>query len=132
METKLIEFVPHTDNRGTLVSIEELKDTTFPIRRVFYVYDVPKLAERGGHANPNTHKLLIAVSGSLMVYTDTHDYLLDSPTKGLLIPAGVKVTLGHFSANCILLVLASEHYDPFDYTKECQVSRLEAPAFAAA
>ena len=46
---------------------------------------------------------------------------LDSPTKGLLIEDLVWREMHDFSDDCVLLVLASEHYDESDYIRDYQV-----------
>lgn len=131
METHLIEFRQHSDRRGCLVSLEELKDVPFPIRRVFYIYGVPYLEKRGGHAHRTCQQMLVAMAGEVLIYAGEQAFLLDCPTKGLFVPPGVKVTMANFSADCILLVLCSEHYDPFDYIFS-EVHRLEAPVWIGA
>ena len=112
---KLRQFV---DERGAL-TVTEVDDTLpFEPRRVFVISDVPVGAERGGHANRNTHELLICVSGEFTVTVDqgreTSEVTLCDPTTGLHIPPMVWVRLHSASVGAILVVVASNRYDSTD------------------
>jgi len=107
--------------RGNLAVIE--KDTyPFHIKRVYYLYDVPSDAYRGGHAHKEVYELLIALSGSFEVLLDDgkikQKIMLNKPNKGLLIPTGVWRELDNFSSGAVCLVLASEEYDEDDYIRD--------------
>jgi dTDP-4-dehydrorhamnose 3,5-epimerase-like enzyme len=107
--------------RGNLAVIE--KDTyPFHIKRVYYLYDVPSDAYRGGHAHKEVHELLIALSGSFEVLLDDGKskkrIMLNKPNKGLLVPTGVWRELDNFSSGAVCLVLASEEYDESDYIRD--------------
>jgi dTDP-4-dehydrorhamnose 3,5-epimerase-like enzyme len=98
------------------------KDTyPFHIKRVYYLYDVPSDAYRGGHAHKEVHELLIALSGSFEVLLDNgkakQKVMLNKPNKGLLIPTGVWRELDNFSSGAVCLVLASEEFDESDYIR---------------
>lgn len=109
------------DPRGNLSVIE--KDILpYEMKRVYYLYDVPGGAERGGHAHKDQQELLIALSGSFDVIM--HDgeqevtVTLNIPNKGLLIPTGIWRELKNFSSGAVCLVIASEVYLEEDYIRE--------------
>jgi dTDP-4-dehydrorhamnose 3,5-epimerase-like enzyme len=119
---KIIDIPKIADDqgRGNLAVIE--KDTyPFHIKRVYYLYDVPSDAYRGGHAHKEVHELLIALSGSFEVLLDNgkakQKVMLNKPNKGLLIPTGVWRELDNFSSGAVCLVLASEEFDESDYIR---------------
>src|SRR3954471_11120907 len=67
---KIIEFPKISDPRGNLTFIENKRHIPFDIQRVYYLYDVPGGAERGGHAHKNLHQFIIAMSGSFDIHLD--------------------------------------------------------------
>lgn len=115
----LIHFPKIADVRGNLTFIEGLKHVPFPIRRVYYLYDVPSGETRGGHAHKHTEECLIAASGSFTVTLDDgveqRNILLNRPNIGLYSPQMLWRELSNFSSGSICLVLASEEYDESDY-----------------
>ncbi len=110
------------DDRGSLISIESKTDIPFEIKRVYYIFGNKNNIRRGFHAHKNLQQLLIAVSGSCKILIDSgkskEEVLLDSPKKGLLIKELLWREMFDFSADCVLLVLASEHYDEKDYIRD--------------
>lgn len=110
------------DNRGSLISIESKIDIPFEIKRLYYIFGNKNNIRRGFHAHKNLQQLLIAVAGSCKILLDSgqnrEEILLDSPSKGLLIKNCVWREMFDFSADCVLLVLASEHYDEKDYIRD--------------
>ena len=122
-QIKIIDIPKIIDEhgRGNLAVIE--KDTyPFKIKRVYYLFDVPSNAFRGGHAHKEVHELLIALSGSFEVLLDDgknkQKVMLNKPNKGLLIPTGIWRELDNFSSGAVCLVLASEEYDEDDYIRD--------------
>ena len=118
---KLVEIPKIKDVRGNLSVIE--KDTIpFDIKRVYYLYDVPSDAYRGGHAHKEQLELLIALSGSFEVTLDDgkskRSITLNKPNKGLLIPKGIWRELQDFSSGSVCLVLASDVFDEEDYIRD--------------
>ena len=119
---KLIEFVDLGDERGNLVVIEgEGMDIPFDIKRVFYIYGSDDTVVRGQHANRETEFLLVNVAGTSKVRVDNgHESAiieLNKPRMGLYIPAMLWKDMYDFSADSILLVLASRHYDAHEYIR---------------
>jgi hypothetical protein len=109
------------DERGKLVAIESGICIPFEIRRVFYIYGTQPDVPRGQHSHHKTQQYLIAVSGSCQVTLDNGKekvtYLLDQPNRGLFQNAMVWGTMHDFSPDCVLLVLASDHYNDADYIR---------------
>ena len=121
MEVIKYHFPPHGDDRGQLIAIEEMKDLPFDIKRVYYIYATLPGVRRGFHAHRNLKQILICVSGSCKIHldngTDTAEVLLDSPCEGLYISNDTWREMYDFSADAVLLVLASEYYDEADYIR---------------
>lgn len=120
---EIIEIPKIKDVRGNLAVVE--KDTIpFKIKRVYYLYDVPSDAYRGGHAHKKLKQFLIALSGSFEVVLDDGKertrIMLNKPDKGLLIPTGVWRELENFSSGAVCLVLASEEFEEEDYIRDYQ------------
>jgi len=118
---EIIDIPKIKDRRGNLSVIE--KDCIpFDIKRVYYLYDVPSDAYRGGHAHKEQLELLIALSGSFNVVLDNgknkQTITLNKPNKGLLIPTGVWRELEDFSAGSVCLVLASDEFLESDYIRD--------------
>jgi dTDP-4-dehydrorhamnose 3,5-epimerase-like enzyme len=107
------------DARGNLTFIEGQKHIPFEIRRVYYLYDVPSGASRGGHAHRELQQLLIALSGSFDVLVDNgktkERFSLNRSHVGLYIGPFLWREIDNFSSNAICLVLASKPYDENDY-----------------
>ena len=115
----LIKLNTFSDKRGNLTVIE--KQLPFDIKRVFYIYGVDD-SVRGKHRHHKTIQAAICLSGSCIITNDDgreqNDYLLDSPEKCLLLRPEDFHMMHHFTSDAMLLVLASEHFDPNDYIYE--------------
>ena len=117
----LINIPKIQDPRGNLAVVE--KDVLpFDIQRVYYLYDVPSDAYRGGHAHKEQLELLVAVSGSFDVILDDGNermtVTLNKPNKGLLIPTEIWRELENFSSGSVCLVLASDVFEEADYIRD--------------
>jgi hypothetical protein len=110
------------DSRGKLIAIESSLDVPFEIKRVFYIYGTQPNVSRGRHAHYKTKQYLIAVHGHCTVMLDNGEeerrYSLDSPNTGLIQNEMVWGEMYDFSSDCVLLVLASEHFDEADYIND--------------
>lgn len=110
------------DQRGNLTFIEGNRHIPFTIERVYYLYDVPAGAVRGGHAHKKLQQFVIAASGSFSVIVDDgrrrKKFFLNRPHYGLYIPRMVWRELDNFSSGSICVVLASEEYDESDYYRD--------------
>jgi dTDP-4-dehydrorhamnose 3,5-epimerase-like enzyme len=111
----------HSDRQGDLSVVEGLHSIPFPIRRIYYLYDIPGGATRGGHAHKNLHQILVAASGSFTVILDdgTHrqKVTLNQPDQALLIVPGIWRELENFSSGSVCLCIASEKYSESDYIR---------------
>lgn len=111
------------DSRGNLAYIQE-GILPFIFKRVYYLFDVPSTAHRGGHSHIEQHEILIALSGSFEVIVDDgkekKSFFLNKPNVGLHIVPGIWRELGNFSAGSICLVLASEVFEEEDYIRDYQ------------
>ena len=116
---RLIDLPRIPDPRGTLTFIEGGNHVPFAIKRVFYLYDVPGGADRGGHALKECNQFLIAMSGSFDVILDDGTcksrIQLRRSYHGLLIPPMIWREMDNFSSGAVCLVLASESYSERDY-----------------
>ncbi|MEQ3657300.1 MAG: FdtA/QdtA family cupin domain-containing protein [Dokdonia sp.] len=110
-----------SDPRGNLAVIEG-NTLPFEIKRVYYLFDVPSDAYRGGHAHKDQLECLIAVSGSFEVVLDDGTskkrIMLNKPNKGLLIPTGIWRELENFSSGAVCVVLASDRFLEPDYLRD--------------
>lgn len=108
-----------TDPRGNLTFIEGGNHIPFDIQRVYYLYDVPGGAERGGHAHKGLHQLIIAMSGSFdVILDDGHERKrvhLNRSYSGLYVCPMIWRELDNFSSGSVCMVLASSKYDEDDY-----------------
>ena len=119
---RIIELPKISDPRGNLTFVEGGNHIPFDIRRVFYLYDVPGGADRGGHANKEVHQLLIAMSGSFDVIvddgTERRRHHLNRSYYGLYIPPMIWRELENFSSGSVCLVLASAVFAESDYYRD--------------
>ncbi|MEH6538133.1 MAG: FdtA/QdtA family cupin domain-containing protein [Psychroserpens sp.] len=120
-KTKLFDIPKIDDVRGNLSVIE--KDLIpFDIKRVYYLYDIPSNAFRGGHAHKDQKEVLVALSGSFDVLLDDgqskETVMLNKPNKGLLIDTGIWRELSNFSSGAVCLVLASDVFEESDYIRD--------------
>lgn len=119
---KTIDFAQLGDERGSLISLEANKQIPFAIKRVYYIYGTEKKVARGFHAHKQLQQVAVCVAGKCRMILDDgkkrEKIWLDSPAKGLLIEDMVWREMHDFSEDCVLLVLASEHYDESDYIRD--------------
>ncbi len=118
----LVNLPKISDPRGNLTSVEAGKHIPFELKRVYYLYDVPEAAERGGHAHKSLHQLMIAASGAFEIELDDgrerKSYHLNRPDLGLYLCPMVWREIKNFSAGALCLVLASDVYDEDDYIRD--------------
>ena len=119
---RLIDLPSFDDSRGSLIAIEGLKDISFNIQRIYYIFNCESRASRGFHAHKDLEQLAISVSGRCDIMLDDGEQRetvsLTSPRKGLLIGAMTWREIHNFSDDCVLLVLASRHFDESDYIRD--------------
>ncbi len=116
---QLINLPKISDPRGNLTFVEGGNHIPFDIRRVYYLYDVPGGAQRGGHAHKELHQLIIAMSGSFdVVLDDGKDKKrvhMNRSYTGLYVCPMIWRELDNFSSGSVCMVLASNIYDESDY-----------------
>ncbi len=119
MEAKIISLPKHGDPRGNLSFAENIKQLPFVIKRVYWIYDVPGGAIRGGHAYKNNEEFVIALSGSFDIVlddgTEKQRFSLNRSYYGLYIPKGMWRQMDNFSTNSVALILSSTPYSEEDY-----------------
>lgn len=119
---KWIDFQVLGDDRGSMVALELGEDGPFEVKRVYYIYGTKKDVSRGFHAHLDLKQLAVCLSGSCIMVLDNgqkrEEVLMNSPEKGLLIEGLLWREMHNFSADCVLLVMASAHYDERDYIRD--------------
>jgi dTDP-4-dehydrorhamnose 3,5-epimerase-like enzyme len=111
------------DRRGVLVQVQNISDIPFAIKRIFYIYDVPKNKKRGSHAHKKQSQFLICIKGELKInikiYKKNKVFNLCNPNEGLYIPPRVWLENINFSnkGNSILLVLTNGNFTENDYIR---------------
>ena len=122
-DCRIVPLDKSGDLNGTLSVVQDGPDSPlgYDVRRVYYLYDIPAQASRGGHSHHGQYEFLIAVSGSFTVTLDDgrekrqHD--LNRPDRGLLIAPGIWREINGFSSGAVCLVLSSGEYDEADYVR---------------
>ena len=119
---RLLEFPIVADPRGNLTFVESNRHIPFEIKRVYYLYDVPGGAERGGHGHRNLQQVIIAMSGSFDVVLNdgvrSHRYHLNRSYYGLYVSSMMWREIDNFSSGSVCMVLASEFYEEADYFRD--------------
>lgn len=120
-DCRIVELGKHHGATGNLTVVENGKVEDFDTKRVFFIYDIPGGVSRGGHSHKTLRELIIATSGSFEVYVndgkEERTFLLNQPSKALLLPQGVWEELRNFSSGAVALVLASTPFNPDDYIR---------------
>ena len=118
-DCKIVNLPKITDARGNLTFIEGGRHVPFEVKRVYYLYDVPGGAERGGHAHKDLHQLIIAISGSFDIVLDDgrekKRFHLNRSYYGIYVCPMIWREMDNFSSGAVCLVLASNLYDEADY-----------------
>jgi hypothetical protein len=121
-DCRILDLPKIHEPRGNLTFVEGGRHVPFDIARVYYLYDVPGGAERGGHAHKDLHQLIIAMSGSFdVVLNDGRDERrihLNRSYQGLYVCPMIWRELDNFSSGSVCMVLASNHYDEADYYRD--------------
>lgn len=121
-QCQVIDLPKIQDPRGNLTFIEGGRHIPFEIQRVYYLYDVPGGAERGGHAHKALQQLIVAMSGSFDVVLDDgrskRRIHLNRSYQGLYVCPMMWRELDNFSSGAVCMVLASNRYDEDDYYRE--------------
>jgi dTDP-4-dehydrorhamnose 3,5-epimerase-like enzyme len=120
-DIQFINFPVIEDVRGNLAFIQN-DILPFEFKRIYYLFDVPSTAFRGGHSHINQHEILTALSGSFEVVLDDgiekKTFLLNKPNLGLHITTGIWRELQNFSSGAVCLVVASDIFEEADYVRD--------------
>jgi hypothetical protein len=118
----IIELNKIHNRSGNITTVENKVNIPFDTKRIYYLFDVPGGAQRGGHAHKELQQLIVAASGCFDVVLDDGRNKkvveLNRPYYGLLVVPGIWRELINFSSGAICLVLASHKYDIGDYFRE--------------
>ena len=116
---KLLSLKTFCDNRGNLTVIERV--IPFEIKRIFYIYGVDE-SVRGKHRHHKTIQAAICIRGKCTVTNNdgrkVEEFVLDKPDRCLILDTQDWHVMHDFSPDAILMVLASEYFDPNDYIFE--------------
>ena len=119
---KIINFPTIGDERGSLVSMEAKDKIPFNIKRAYFIFNTKKNVSRGFHAHRDLQQVAVCVAGKCRMTLDDgkkrEEVWLDSPNKGIYIDKYIWREMHDFSKDCVLLVLASEHYSESDYIRD--------------
>lgn len=122
MNYSLIDLKIHGDDRGSLIALEKNHNIPFDIKRVYYIFDTKRNVPRGFHAHKDLEQMLICVNGSCKVKVDDGEkneiFELNAPEKALYIGKNMWREMFDFSQGCVLMVIASEYYDPDEYIRD--------------
>lgn len=117
---KLINLPSFGDERGGLVAIESNHSIPFDVKRLYYIFNTSQ-KPRGFHAHIDLKQVAICLKGSCRFILDNgstkEEVVLDNPTQGLVIEGLIWREMHDFSEDCVLLVLASEHFTEQDYIR---------------
>jgi len=121
-DCKIVELPVVHNNSGNITILENGDNIPFDIKRIYYLYDVPMGAERGGHGHYNLQQYVVAAGGSFTFVLDDgitkKEVFLNHPNKALHIVPGIWREMKDFSSGSICLVLASMEYDEADYMRD--------------
>ncbi len=123
-EPRLVNIKMVRDSRGSLGVVEGLNEVGFNFKRFYFLTDLSKDSERGGHAHKRLRQCFVALRGGVTVrlegFGKKHEFRLDSCEKALILPSGYWRELVDFDRDSLVAVLASEYYDDQDYIRDYQ------------
>lgn len=121
-DCQIVELAIVHNESGSISVLENNENIPFDIKRVYYLYDVPMGAERGGHGHYELQQYVVAASGSFTFVLDDgknkKEVFLNHPNKALHIKPGIWREMKDFSSGSVCLVLASHSYDEQDYMRD--------------
>lgn len=130
---KKVKFNVIKDDRGKMIPIEYPKQLEFPLKRIYYIYDVKEEVRRGYHSHNDLEQVLIAVNGSIKILVKTpyeeEIIELNDPSEGLYIGPMIWREMFDFTENSVLLVLASKEYDESDYIRNYDDYKIKAKEY---
>jgi hypothetical protein len=107
---------------GKISIADSLQNIPFEIKRVYYIYDLQNLdAIRGKHAHKELEQVIFCINGSFRLGLDDghhkEELIINQRNQGIFLGKGLWHTMTAFSKDCVLLVLASDHYKESDYIR---------------
>ena len=94
----------------------------FVPKRIYYIYDATSDWPRGYHAHRKTVQVLFCIRGSITIVLEDgskrETLSLSEANKGVLLEPYVWHEMHDFKKDTVLLVVASEVYDPADYIRD--------------
>jgi dTDP-4-dehydrorhamnose 3,5-epimerase-like enzyme len=122
MKYKKLDFTTKGDENGSLIALEENKNIPFDIKRVYYIFDTKEGVRRGFHAHKSLEQVLICINGSCNILLDDGTektvIKLENRNEGIHIKKMIWHEMFNFSADCVLMVLASDLYYEEDYIRD--------------
>lgn len=122
MNYKVLNFSVLGDIRGSLVSLESNKNVPFEIKRVYYIYNTNPEQERGKHSHKELEQIIVCLNGSCSFVLDDGKkreiLVLNRPDIGLYIGKNMWREMKNFSKDCILMILASQHFIENEYIRD--------------
>ena len=119
-----LDFPSLGDERGAMVVVEGADTVDFEIKRIYYIFNTQEGVSRGFHAHKALKQVAVCVTGRCKMVLDDgitrSEQWMDTPNKALLIDNMVWHEMHDFSEDCVLLVMASDHYDESDYIRNYQ------------
>jgi dTDP-4-dehydrorhamnose 3,5-epimerase-like enzyme len=108
---------------GKISVADSLQNIPFEIKRVYYIYDLQNLnAIRGKHAHKELEQVIFCINGSFRLGlddgVDKEELVINRRNQGIFLGRGLWHTMTAFSKDCVLLVLASDHYKESDYIRD--------------
>lgn len=120
-DCRIITLNKHQHQNGNLSVVENYAEVPFELQRIYYLYDIPGGAERGGHSHYKCEEFIIAVSGSFDIILNDginqRTVSLNRSNVGLLVVPGIWRVLNNFSSGAVCLVIASEKFNECDYVR---------------
>ena len=121
-DCKIVDLYKVHNDAGNITVLENNKNIPFDIKRIYYLYDVPMGADRGGHGHYDLQQYIVAASGSFTFVLDDgvnrENFFLNDPSKALHIQPGIWREINDFSSGSICLVFASHEYNESDYIRD--------------
>lgn len=123
IKTKLsyIIEIPKIRDEGFLCFMEGDNHIPFPLKRIYYIFDVTKNAVRGKHAHKKTKQVLFCIRGSITIILDNgkekEAITLNKPNQGIFLGTMMWHEMVGFKEGTVLLVVASDIYKEKDYIR---------------
>ena len=130
----IVQLPRISDQRGSLAFGEAEQHIPFPIRRVFWTYDIHDDNMRGDHAHRTCEMVLVPIGGSFDIELDDGENTMmlhmDNPSQGVYIPPLVWCRLMNFTTDAACISLASEEYRAEDYIQDYEEFKGLTPALS--